>query len=130
MGETRGRRRSRFALAGLLTTTGAAHLVIPRAFERLVPGWVPGSPGVVNLLATAAELGSAALLLRRGTARAGGWAALFTFAVVWVANIDAAFGDGTPGVPGWLGSREAAWLRVPLQLPLLWWAWTLARTRR
>ena len=69
------------------------------------------------------------LLSTRRTARVGGWAALVTFAVVYVANVEAAIGDGTPGLSGWLGSRQAAWLRLPLQLPLLWWAWTHARGR-
>ena len=84
----------------------------------------------MNYAATAAELGSAALLLSRRTARAGGLAAFATFAVVWVANLQHAIDGGIPGAPGVIGSPQVAWIRAPLQIPLLWWAWRVAGGRR
>ena len=117
-------------LAVVLGAMGVLHVVRPRPFEALIPRWLPGPPGAWNRAVAVAELSSAVLLVQRRTARAGGWAALGTIAGVWVANIQAAVDGGTRGVPGWLGSRQAAWLRVPLQLPLLWWAYRCARERR
>ena len=114
---------SRHSLSAFLGMMGVAHVAASRPFEQLVPRWLPGSAAVWNLAAASAELASAGLLARRRTARTGGWAALATIAVVWVANIQAALDGGTRGVPGWLGGRVAAWIRVPLQLPLLWWAY-------
>lgn len=119
--------RSRLLLAALLTTTGAAHIVAPAGFERLVPLWLPGTPRAWNRLATAAELGSAALLAAHRTARSGGVLAFATIAGVWVANVQAALDGGYGGLPGWLGTAAAAWVRVPLQLPLLWWAARIAQ---
>lgn len=125
--ERRSRRRSRLLLAGVFGFMTVLHLAVPKPFERLVPDWLPGSPALWNYAATAAEAASAALLARRDTARLGGMVAFATFAIVWIANLQSAIDGGTPGAPGWLGSPTAAWLRVPLQLPLLWWAWTHSR---
>lgn len=127
MAETTRQRRGRYVLAGALGAMTVLHLVQPRAFEAMIPPWLPGSPSTWNLAATAAEGTSAVLLARERTAGFGGRAAFATFAVIWVANIQAAIDGGYRGVPGWLGGAQAAWLRVPLQLPLLWWSARIAR---
>ncbi len=119
----------RYGLAALLGGMAVLHVVRPEPFEAIIPDWVPGDPAVVNLLATAAEGGSALLMANRRTARLGGWAALATFLGVYPANIQMAL-DGTPlpGTEGFAASRTALWLRLPLQLPLLWWSWRTARS--
>ena len=127
MAETTGQRRARYVLAGGLAAMTVLHLARPRVFEVMIPDWLPGDPTAWNLAATAAEGTSAVLLARADTARLGGIAAFATFFGVWIANIQAAVDGGYRGVPGWLGSPEAAWLRVPLQLPLLWWSARIAR---
>lgn len=128
-GERTGRRLARWGLAALFAFSGTAHIVVADQFERLVPRWVPGDPALWNGLTTVAELGSAVLLANRHTARAGGWLALLTLLGVWPANIQAALDGGYRAFPGWFGTPGAAWIRVPLQLPLLWWAWVVARDR-
>ena len=131
MTETSVRRRSRLLLAGALGAMGVLHLVARPTFEAMIPDWVPGDPALWNYAATAAELGSAALLARESTSRAGGWAAFATFAVVWVANLQHVVQGGIyPGGKGWVGSPVVAWVRAPLQLPLLYWAWRIADGRR
>lgn len=127
MAETTGQRRSRYALAAGLAAMTVLHLARPRPFEVMIPEWLPGDPTVWNLAAAATEGTSAVLLARERTAGLGGKLAFATFAGVWVANIQAAIDGGYRGVPGWLGSPTAAWLRVPLQLPLLWWSARIAR---
>lgn len=119
--------RARLLLAAMFAITGLAHVVLPEPFERTIPRWVPGSPRLLNQVATAAELGSATLLSTRRTARAGGLLAVATLAGVWVANIHVALQGGYRALPGWLGGPVAAWVRVPLQLPLLWWAARVTR---
>ena len=131
MSEPRAARISRLAMAAGLGAMGVLHLVARPTFEAMIPKWLPGDPALWNYAATAAELGSAALLSRERTARAGGMAAFVTFAVVWVANLQhVAQGGVYPGVKGPLGNPIVAWLRAPLQLPLLWWAWRIAHPRR
>lgn len=127
MSEPTGGRVSRLVMAAALGGMGVAHLVARPTFEAMIPRWLPGDPALWNYAATAAELGSAALLAREKTARAGGLAAFATLAVVWVANLQHAVQGGVvPGVPGIVGSPVAAWIRAPLQLPLLYWAWRIA----
>ncbi len=123
------RRRARWSrwLAALLTPTGLAHVALPEAFER-IPRWLPGGPQLLNRLATVAELCSATLLVSHRTARTGGALACVTLAGVWIANVQAAVDGGYRGLPGWLGGPAVARIRVPLQLPLLWWASTIARS--
>ncbi len=120
----------RTGLVGLLGGAAALHVTQPRVFKAMVPEWAPGNAGVYNLASAAVEATAATLLVREPTARAGGALAFATLLAVYPANVTAALGDGTPGIPGWAGSRTAAWLRLPLQAPPLWAAWRLARTGR
>lgn len=126
MNETPRARRLRLGLAGFLGGMAALHVIMPKPFERMVPDYIPGNPRTHNLLATAAEGGSALLLTSRKTARIGGVAAAGTFLGVWIANIQAALDGGYP-IKGPLGSKEAAWARVPLQLPMIAWALRVSR---
>ncbi len=117
----------RLGLAGLFGVAAVAHLALPRPFEAMIPGWVPGSPRGWNLAAAAAEGTAAALLLRPTTSHLGGWVATGTLCVVGVANVQAVVDGGMSALPGWLSTRSAAVLRLPLQLPLIRWSWQLAR---
>ena len=125
--ETRGQRTARLGRAAFLGGMTVLHLARPRAFESMVPRWLPGSRRTWNLAATAAEGTSAALLARRRTARSGGRLALLTMLGVYPANVEAVRLGGYRGLPGWAGTRQAALARLPLQVPLLWWAWRVAR---
>lgn len=107
----------------------ALHVARPAPFEAMVPRWVPGRPRAWNLGSAFAEGGAAVALARRSTSRIGGWLAFATMLAVYPANVQAALEDGTPGIRGWAGTRQAAWLRLPLQLPLLWAALVVARRR-
>ncbi len=127
--EPAGRRRRRLGLAGLLGTMAVLHVAMPEPFERMIPRWVPGDPRTLNLLATAAEGGSAMLLANRRTSRLGGWAALATFLAVYPANVQMAIDGRLP--PGMdvdpAIAKAALWGRLPLQFPLFWWSWQVAR---
>jgi uncharacterized membrane protein len=105
------------ALAALLITTGTLHFVTPDAFEGIVPRFL-GSPAFWVAASGVAELGCAALLAVGRTRRLGGWAACALFVAVYPANITMAVhalqGDGSV----WI-----ALLRLPLQVPLVFWAY-------
>ena len=122
-------RNSALAMAGLLGFAGAMHFVKPEFFEPIVPRWMPGSPRTTVLVSGGVELASAALLANRRTRRWGGIAAFLTFLGVWPANIGAAVDGGMAGLdPPW-NSAWVAWLRVPLQIPLLLLAARITRER-
>ncbi len=117
-------------LAALLGGAAILHVAVPRPFESMVPRWLPGPASAWNLGSAFAEGVSAALLASRRTSRLGGAVAAGTFTVVFVANVQSAVDGGMRALPGWLASREAAVLRLPLQVPLVWWSWRLTRPER
>lgn len=99
----------------VFTLSGVLHLVNPSAFLWLMPPWLP-EPVLLIYLSGIAELAAAIGLVLRLR-----WAPVFTFLTllaIWPANwwfaIDALSGDPTTAL--------VAWLRLPLQIPLLIWA--------
>lgn len=109
-----------------MVVAGTAHFVVPRYYERIVPRllghqrfWVRASGF--------AELGCAALLTGRRTAALGGWATAALFIVVFPANVQMANDGGLAGAGFPANSEALAWLRLPLQIPLIMWAVSVAR---
>jgi uncharacterized membrane protein len=96
---------------------------VPKAFERLIPSWLPGTPRFWARFSGVWELTSGALLLRPETKRVGGYAATATMVAVFPGNIKMAFDAGRPRDLASLG----AWLRLPLQIPLV--AWGVRQTK-
>ena len=127
--EGRGRRRaSRLALVGLLMGTGALHFLAPSSYERIVPRALGTSHArTLVLVSGAAEIVAGALLTFDRTRRLGAGLAAGLFVVVFPANVQMAVDGGLAGAGFPLGSPLVAWLRLPLQAPLVWWALTLTR---
>lgn len=127
--EPRTVRRIRHGLATLLSGMTVLHLARPELFLGMVPRWLPGTREQLHGAATAAEGLSAVLLWSPATRRVGGAAAALTFLGVFPANVDAVLRGGYRGAPGWLSTRAAAVARLPLQVPLVWWAVRVMRGR-
>ena len=108
------------SLAAFLAVAGAAHFVIPRAYERIVPQAL-GDAAFWVRWSGLAEIACAGLVALPRTRRVGALAAAGVFVVVFPANVKMAV-DG--GVPAWL-----AWGRLPLQVPLVVWAYRVAYPR-
>lgn len=117
--------RARLRFAAMMVAVGVLHFVAPRPFRRIVPRWFPW-PEQAVLVSGVAEVAAGALVAVPRTRRAGGWLALLTIAAVYPANLqmayDATWGESQVDVPAW-----AAWLRVPMQIPMLRQAWQLTR---
>lgn len=113
-------------LAGLLLTAGVSHFVFTDTYALIVPRLLPAPRAWVQATGVA-EIACGLLLTVPRTRRAGAWCAVALLSAVWPGNIQMAVDGGIPG-RGWpLGSPVAAWVRVPLQLPLIYWAYTLTR---
>jgi uncharacterized membrane protein len=127
--ESRGARRSRLALAGLMVGAGATHFVAPAAYERIVPRWA-GDPWRVVRVSGAAEIACGALLSSRRTGRIGGALTAALLVAVFPANVQMALDAGTDrqAVPDMQVGRfrAIALCRLPLQLPLVGWALRVA----
>ncbi len=120
-------------LAALLAVAGATHLARPRVYEGLVPRAL-GAPRPWVLGSGVAELVCAALVAAPGTRRVGGLLTAAFFVVVLPGNVTMALRmqrSRRPGTPRRRAALAVAWLRLPLQVPLVRWALAVAgRARR
>ena len=116
------RRASPYLLAGLLGTSGVMHFVTPGAFASIVPPQLP-APEALVYLSGAAELACAAGLVLPRTRRMAGWATALLLVGVFPANVQMALDAGDHSQAYRLGT----YARLPLQLPLIWWAVSVAR---
>jgi uncharacterized membrane protein len=111
---------SAVSLAGLLAVAGAAHFVIPGPYRRIVPQ-VFGDPAFWVRWSGVAEMACAGLVAHRRTRRVGALAAAGIFVAVFPANVKMALDGGVP--------TGLAWARLPLQVPLVLWAYRVAYPR-
>jgi uncharacterized membrane protein len=120
--ETDADRRSRMRLAAFMGTAGVMHFVRPHFYDPLIPGWL-GRPRAWTYGSGVAELAAAALLMPERTRRLGAWWTVAVLIGVFPGNLKPALEGGVESAPGVLGTPVAAWLRLPLQVPLVRWAW-------
>jgi uncharacterized membrane protein len=111
-----------YGLALLLTAAGGSHFAAPRVYDAIVPRLLPGEPRTWTYLSGVAELAVAAAVAHPRTRRAGALAAVGLFAAVFPANVKMAL-DWRRRPPRY---RAAAYARLPLQAPLIWWALRVA----
>lgn len=119
---SRWKRSSPWLLAGLLAGMGAAHFASPHPFTRIIPKSLP-NPELLVAVSGAAELACAAMVAHPRTRRFGGWASAALFVAVFPANVQMALDSGR----GSSTYQAVTWARLPLQIPLVWWAATVAR---
>ncbi len=110
-------------LAKVLAGSGAAHLVVPKPFDKIVPSWLPGRARTWTEVSGAVELLLAAGLAAPRTRRASAYAAAGFFAAVFPANVKMAYDWRHRSTP----LKTVAYGRLPLQVPLVLWARQVAR---
>ena len=115
-------RRSRLALAAFITVAGIAHFVVPQFYERIIPRWLGHERSLVRWSGVA-EIACGVLVAVPRTKKVGAWATLVLLVLVYPANIQMAVDAGRPHD----GESWAAWLRLPLQVPMWIWASRVAR---
>jgi uncharacterized membrane protein len=115
--------RRAYGLALLLAVAGGSHFAAPRVYDPIVPRTLPGRPRMWTYLSGAAELAVALAVAHPHTRRAGALAAAALFAAVFPANVKMAR-DWRRHRPAY---RAAAYARLPMQAPLIWWALRVAR---
>lgn len=114
-------RHGAWALAGLLAAAGVTHFTRPRMYDAIVPAALPGGRRFWTYASGVAELTVAAAVAHPHTRSLGGYAAAGLFVAVFPANVKMAV--------DWRHSsrRMIAFGRLPLQVPLVIWAWRVAR---
>ncbi|WP_037679707.1 membrane protein [Streptomyces griseus] len=116
--------RSSLLLAGLLATAGVAHFASPRQFDATVPRALPGSPRTWTYASGVAALALAAGVALPRTRRVAGLATAAFFVGVFPANVKMAVDWRHRPAP----QKAAAFGRLPLQLPLVLWARSVAKS--
>ncbi|WP_077797426.1 DoxX family protein [Streptomyces sp. JHA26] len=115
--------RSPLLLAGLLATAGVAHFARPRPFDATVPRSLPGTPRAWTYASGVAELALAAGLAVPRTRKAAALATAAFFVGVFPANVKMAVDRRhRPAL-----QKAAAYGRLPVQLPLVLWARSVAK---
>ncbi|GAA1140104.1 DoxX family protein [Nesterenkonia lutea] len=111
------------ALAGLLSFTGALHLLHPSPFDSIVPPQL-GNRRAVTYASGVAELGCAVLLAVPATRNTGGLCTAALMLAVYPANIYSV-------KRFWSSPRARAvtLARLPLQIPLVRAGWNVARAQ-
>ena len=114
--------KGRRALGGFMVVAGVMHFVMPKPYEQLIPEPL-GSPRAWVYGSGVAELAAGALTLNPRTARLGAWASLAVIVGVYPGNLKMALDAGRPTD----AASTAAWLRLPLQFPMMAWAYRHTR---
>ncbi|MFE7174214.1 DoxX family protein [Streptomyces sp. NPDC057616] len=115
--------RSPLLLAGLLAAAGVTHFAQPRQYDAIVPRSLPGSPRTWTYASGAVELALAAGVVLPRTRRAAALATAAFFVGVFPANVKMAYDWRDEPAP----KKAAAIGRLPLQLPLVMWARSVAK---
>jgi uncharacterized membrane protein len=113
-------------LAGpVFVFAGVMHFVIPKAYRRIVPPYIPAPNAMVYASGVAEIAGGAGLMMERPR-RLAGWWLIATLIAVFPANLHMALHpEEFKQVPG--GAR-ALWARLPFQGVFI--AWVLGAMRR
>jgi uncharacterized membrane protein len=109
-----------FFIAGLM------HFLKPGLYVAIVPPWLPNSE-ILVLVSGAAEILGGLGVLHRATRRFAGWGLIALLVAVFPANVQMlhlAYVSHASAL--W---KAALWLRLPLQIPLIWWVWRVAARR-
>ena len=113
---------SRAILAASFILAGILHFVLAPNYVAIMPHYVPLPALLVQISGIAEILGGIGLLFPQ-TRQAAAWGIIALLVAVLPANINMALNhENWLGIPPWV-----LWARVPLQLPLIWWAWLCTR---
>ena len=114
----------RLVMGAMYVVAGAGHFLITRVYVGIMPDYLPAHRELV-LISGAAEIAGGLGVLLPPTRRAASWGLVALLIAVMPANIwMVQHPERYPGIPLW-----ALWARLPLQLPLIFWALRYARSR-
>lgn len=114
-------------LALLFIVAGSLHFVFPQTYLKITPPMLPAPLTLIVISGVAEILGGIGLLVPF-TRPLAAWGLVVLLIAVLPANIYMAVAHLR--FPGVMGQSWAQWLRVPLQLPLIYWCWVYTRSWR
>jgi uncharacterized membrane protein len=114
-------------MGAFYVTTGALHFVATSRYMSIMPQSLPAHRLLV-LLSGAAEIAGGLGMLTPVPAiqRAAAWGLIALLIAVMPANLSMVANHAAfPSMPVWV-----LWARLPLQLPLIYWAWLFTREEK
>ena len=112
----------RLLLGAIFLGAGAMHFIATPVYMKIMPPALPDPRLLVQISGVAEMLGGLGVLLPQ-TQRAAAWGLVALLIAVMPANIYMAMDHARwPQNPEWL-----LWARLPLQIPLIAWAWAYTR---
>ena len=112
----------RYVFGALFVVAGVMHFVLPKVYASIMPPMLPAPVLLVYVSGVAEILGGVGVLVP-STRRMAAWGLVALLIAVWPANLEMAMHpERFASMPVW-----ALWVRLPLQLPLIWWAWVYTR---
>jgi uncharacterized membrane protein len=116
---------SRTILAILFIASGSLHFLLPQAYLKIVPPYLP-TPFLLVQISGAAEILGGIGLIVPPTRHAAAWGLVVLLIAVLPANVYMAAAHLR--FPGLMGQSWAQWARIPLQLPLIYWVWLYTKS--
>ena len=115
----------RLILALLFVIAGTLHFLLTPTYVSIMPLYLPAPTLLVQISGLCEILGGLGLLYPP-TRTAAAWGLVALLIAVMPANLNMALHPGQwPRIPVWI-----LWTRLPLQLPLIGWAWIYTRLGR
>lgn len=116
------RRASALLVAITFVGAGLLHLIVPDAYVRIMPPYLP-APLALVIVSGLAEMLLGVLVLPRNTRSLAGWGLVALLVAVFPANLHMALhADQFDGL-----SARVLWARLPLQAVLMAWVWWSTR---
>ncbi|ABJ76987.1 DoxX family protein [Leptospira borgpetersenii] len=109
---------SLYTMATLYIIAGILHFVLPRFYLRIMPPYIP-YPKLVVYFSGVIEIGFGIMLFFPDTKQLGAWGVILLLIAVFPANLYHYQSRRKTDPPKWV-----LLLRLPLQLLLIYWAYT------
>lgn len=119
---------SRLLLALFFIVGGLMHFVIPDAYIGIMPPWLPAHAALVAISGVCEIAGALGVLWAPTWAPTRRWAGFGLIALslaVLPANLQWLLDAHAAGAALW--KQALLLLRLPLQIPLIWWIWRATR---
>ena len=107
-----------YIMSALYIIAGFNHFIRPKIYLRMMPPSLPNHP-LLNYLSGAAEIILGACLLAPNLQSMAAWGIIILLILIFPANVYMLTSGKFNKIPKWI-----LWARLPLQLVLIWWAFS------
>jgi uncharacterized membrane protein len=119
---------SQIVLAGVFIFMGVLHFVVPKPFDAIMPKFIPRAyRRPLTLISGFFELLGGVGVVVPVTRPWAGVGLVLLLIAVFPANVQMLLSARAAHAPA--GRQAGLWIRLPLQVLLVWWVWTATGAR-